>query len=503
MLALSAIVALGACSKEQTMPEKVTKVSANIEELTKVSGDRSGVFTWTAGDAIGIWTGSSFTKFDIDHATIGTANVTFSCAGEVTLDENSFAVYPYSAASTYNTSTHLYKSGDLWNAQLHSNPIIVGEKVSYTFKHLNPLFRVELVNLPEEAKSVYFETFSGTGYFLRDEATADLSSANPVLSAGRLENKTYYNLTGKKSEVVYIPVLADTFVRDADGVRFVVQVKDAKNVTIKRVDAIIAKAKESITFQKGSYYYFPTMMYPSESSGDVRATMEGGLTWLEGQTIGLRKNSTTLTQFSLDAPGSTEGFFSGTIPTAAGLAVTPYNGATLNGSIVTFKFKAEDYATTPIMYAMANTSNPSYALDYSFMNLCATIRLTLNNIPAATNYIFLECGERPFFFLKGSADLSEAEPVIALLEDSKKESLMIKVPEHVGDIESWTVHVPILTGAYDNPPSGFKAECYVGDNIWTTKTTDAPRYYGLDFSSGISRGDVFDITLTFAPLTKP
>ena len=124
----------------------------------------------------------------------------------------------------------------------------------------------------------------------------------------------------------------------------------------------------------------------------------------------------------------------------------------------------------------------------------ATIRVTLKNIPAAAKYVFLECGARPFFFFAATVDPLSENPVIEATEND--EWCFVALPEHTGDIAQLTFDMPILTGAYDTPPWGFKAECY-SDMDWDAKVSNKPQSDEIVTNGTINRGDIFNVTLTF------
>ncbi len=196
------------------------------------------------------------------------------------------------------------------------------------------------------------------------------------------------------------------------------------------------------------------------------------------------------------------GEFEGDVPENALYAITPTTGIELDGT--SLKYTNDQWNFAPGAFLFGTVGEPTssaYLKSIAFKNMGATIRVTLKNIPAAAKTVFLECGARPFFFFEGTVNPLDENPVIEAA--AKDEWCVMVLPEHTGDIASLTFDVPILTGAYDTPPWGFKAECYseTADTWdWGAKVSNKPQSDEIETNGTINRGDIFNVTLTFEAL---
>ena len=126
---IAAAVLAAACGKEAAEPEQsglnntepavehphygegtLVSIQAGIvregDDSSRASVDSgTGTMSWEAGDAIAVWTGSAFTEFTIDPATIGDEYPTFNAVLTEGQEVGELAVYPYSASHTYNSGT--------------------------------------------------------------------------------------------------------------------------------------------------------------------------------------------------------------------------------------------------------------------------------------------------------------------------------------------------------------------------------------------------------------
>ena len=192
ILTAAAIPFLFGCGKEDisapSSGPKTVKVSAMLD-ATKVGVDTEGKFSWESGDAIGVWTGSSFTKFTLDESAVGTVAGTFT--GTLpeggTVNESSYAVYPYNESDTLDgtsyTTSHAFESFIPMYAKPSATVSGSTTVASYKFCHLGAIARITLKNIPVETKYLFFE--STKKIFLGgSEIKADFSAEYPKFTEG-------------------------------------------------------------------------------------------------------------------------------------------------------------------------------------------------------------------------------------------------------------------------------------------------------------------------------
>ena len=509
MLAVAGMAAAG-CAKidpkqsvETDAEARVVTVGVSADSFilrsdTKVASDNDGNFTWEADDAIGVWTGSQITKFTLSSGA-GSAKAQFSATltGSETVDENSYAVYPYGSVTVEGTNITVNTGRTDWSAPRRFVPMFAkagtGHTTGFSFKMLSAVVKFTLRNRPSDWKWIYFENYGTAPFsiFPAETATAQTTDAFPTISG---TNKGDWPVVlpdlGGYPDVVdfYLPLLpGDSY---SSNVLFKFKPQKTLN-TFSDVDNSLrrtGKFTDISTLSRGQLLVVPDLIY------GVQASIEGDLAWKSGMTMNLFRG-TTSAAMTLDGSyvGNTEGMLFGAAPVnpAFGVSSTGSTGISVAGSTLTITNNGDNYPTNYALYGTPDASG-----NYAMKHLGATVHLTLNNIPAATNYIFLECGGRQFFYKNATADLSAATPV--LTGTSTGENAWIAVPEHTGDIAQLVVDIPILAGDYATPSWGFKAECYT--SIWGTKTSSKPQSNEIVTDGHIYRGDVLNVNLTFSAL---
>lgn len=516
ILALAAATMLFAgCNKKEFEPQapmsgRTVKVSAALD-VTKVgTGAEAGKYAWEAGDVIGVWTGEAFTPFTIDAESVNTMVGTFTG----TLPEGGtvgYAVYPYSDKDTLDVTTYTSRyCTDNWDykptARMYAPATATTSGsttvASYKFSHLTAYARLTLKNIPEEAGSIFFE--SNTQLFML-EGQADFSAEYPKMTPVTTCDYAFYQLperTGLMDLELYVPICLGEL-KDPKF-RFTLFKATPEFAWSDEMDKAVYNHYGYLNTKgmvnRGDLFVLPTVVFEGGVASGVSASIEGGLAWASGSTIGLW-DGTSLSPMTLIGGNVAVGEFEGEVPEAATIAVSPYTGMSIDGNILSITNDSSNYPTVPVLWGtVGDPTSSAYLKSIAFKQLGATIIVNLSNIPAASQYVFLECGGQSFFYWEATADLSAEAP--ELVVTAKGESMFIKLPEHSEDIAKLSVAIPICTGEYGKPSWGFKAECYEKPFDWPTKTSKDARDYSLDFAAngGIHRGDVFEVNLTLEAL---
>ena len=170
---------------------------------TKASiNSTSGEFTWSAGDAIGIWNGSSFQELTTEND--GVASATFTGTTEGTL--SGYAVFPYAIGKSVSGSTVTVTLPDSyeWKEGEVAAPMIATyDASSLSFKHLGGVVMVTLNNVPANAAKFVFNTDK--------DITGDytVTSGGEIQSAGNATNNEVaftFTLTAATDMEFYVPV---------------------------------------------------------------------------------------------------------------------------------------------------------------------------------------------------------------------------------------------------------------------------------------------------------
>lgn len=504
-------LAFAGCEKQEAVKApaggRVVTITAALEKAptTKVTtGSQVGKFAWESGDQIGVWVGDAFVPFTLDESTVGAVAGKFT--GTVPDGkEIDFAVYPYCENDTYADGKYTSNYSDDWwdykNA-VHLYAPKAGTANEYKFQHLCAYVLVTIKNVRADCKYVYLESPGGS-MFIQGGESADLTAEWPKLT-GEAAEQCFVKLPEDHSKIVlYIPIISGEwpdgkafkvkFFQDQDWPKEYGKGDLADEPVINQVGALVTGG----VINRGEIVVLPEIVFEGGAASGMSATIEGGLSWLPGAKIGLWDGS-AFTEKTVASGGVAVGEFEGDIPAGATAAVSPVAGVTIEGNTLSVAREQVGYTTGALLYGtIGDPASPAYLKSVDFKHLGAVIRVTFKNIPEGTNGIFLECGARPFFYFSGTADLSAENPVIS--SEDKNEWCFLAVPEHTGAIASWTVDVPILTGAYDTPPWGIKAECYV-DCGWSDKTSNKPQSNEIQTTGTINRGDVFNVTLEFEAL---
>lgn len=225
LAALLAVTAIS-CQKESLQePEYLGNftVRASREACidTKASvSSADGKFTWSKGDAIGIYNGSTFDKLMTGDAD-GSASATFR--GFVTGTAQDYAVFPYKFQPKYSESklTVTLPASYEWKANEANTPMLAtfgsssSNSLSLSFKHLGGLVKVTVNNMPADVAKFVFNTDKDiTGAY----EVSNLGSATEtpqISSAGNAQDNevTFTFTAGAVADMdFYIPVPVGDYV---------------------------------------------------------------------------------------------------------------------------------------------------------------------------------------------------------------------------------------------------------------------------------------------------
>jgi len=204
----------------------------------------------------------------------------------------------------------------------------------------------------------------------------------------------------------------------------------------------------------------------SASTADVdtklSSSTKGKFTWTTGDVIGVWTGS-ELTPFTLDKSynGLGYGKFTGTIPaggaiTADSYAVYPYEGMTATATEVQLPSLNAgwgcNYPTRSyfLFSNKANLNDDGTVSGFSFSHQTAYFRVTLKNIAVSAKAIFYEnyCPNKsvsyPGYMLAGG----KITTATGELTPEANDWAFIPLPEHTAVIESLTLILPIIPGAF-------------------------------------------------------
>ena len=254
-LAMAALL-LAACSDEQefaSTPSGEGVLRATVEgasPATRAGFDSEGAFYWTTGDQLGVTTTSSSTGFSALTLTSGAGQASGTFDGKISGELGSYAVYPYSASHSLNSTTLTYNFPATYNytkvdADFFSatqgegnsfNPAMWGSisNGSTQLKHLGGVFCIKIEKMPLTDGILTLTADKAiTGTF-----TVDLSGETPALTstATASENNAvsidFESATLEASGVFYVPVPTGTY-----NVR--IKVTDDSNTTPAEIDAAV------------------------------------------------------------------------------------------------------------------------------------------------------------------------------------------------------------------------------------------------------------------------
>lgn len=214
LLSIISILAMlvTSCQKEKTEREGNFSISASREALqtgTKATVSDQGAFSWSAGDAIGLYDGRSGSSFSKLTTAESGAPVTFT--GTVVGTPSNCAIFPYAIAKTPTSvtlpDTYQWKAGDVQAAMFAPY-----NASGLAFKHLGGIIKVSLKNVPATAtKFVLTANKDITGDF----AIATVSGNSQISSSADNGKKSvaFTFAAGTATDMAfYVPVPVGNYV---------------------------------------------------------------------------------------------------------------------------------------------------------------------------------------------------------------------------------------------------------------------------------------------------
>ena len=215
-LAAAALVMTN-CSQDEELVQvkQPTKgFTATIEGASRSNATEAGVFTWTTGDKISVWNGSTF---DVYANSTDDVN-TFNPQGNADIaDAADYAIYPagtHSIAQNGAVTINLpasYAHGST-NAPMLAN--ITDGSTTLAFKHLGGLMRFVVNNVPVGASSFVFTTTNNilTGSYNVIDGQIYQNGEGVVSNTNNNVTITFTELTAEaESMVFFVPLPVGTY----------------------------------------------------------------------------------------------------------------------------------------------------------------------------------------------------------------------------------------------------------------------------------------------------
>ncbi len=221
--AFTLCLAAVSCEKKEVINEpqndNMVTLNATIDAETKAAVSETGAFTWTAGDAISVYTSSNqFTIFNINADDAGKATANFKAVLDPGVTVQKYAVYPAGAhkcsgntltvnlPATYGSTDKEYAA----NANAVMTASVSGEDLA--FHHAGGVIRFDVASVPAGAAKFVFKTKAViTGNFtVGGTATAPVISNSTSSSLNEVAI-LYKELTASANHVYYIPLPTGTY----------------------------------------------------------------------------------------------------------------------------------------------------------------------------------------------------------------------------------------------------------------------------------------------------
>ena len=209
MMAITALVMTN-CSQdvyeEEVLQGEITQFTADVEGNSRSTMTDTGIFSWTQGDKISVWNGSTFKVFE------NTTGNTFT--GEA-ITPSKYAVYPAGNHSISNNTLTVNLPATYGDANTayakNTNAIMVASVSSsnLSFKHVGGLMRFIVKDVPVGANQFVFTALDKgiTGDFIvnGDVITAKSKGSNNTVTI------KFKALTAKQDMTFYIPLPTATY----------------------------------------------------------------------------------------------------------------------------------------------------------------------------------------------------------------------------------------------------------------------------------------------------
>ena len=216
-LAAAALVMTN-CSQDEELVQvkQPTKgFTATIEGASRSNATETGAFSWTFGDAISVWNGSTFDKYANSEGNESTFTFTPN-ADEEAETPTGYAIYPAGMHSISGQTVTI----DLPSTYAHGSTnapmwaTIIDGSTTLAFKHLGGLMRFVVKNVPEGASSFVFTTTNNilTGRYDVINGQIHQNGEDVVDNTNNNVTITFTELTAKaESMVFFVPLPVGTY----------------------------------------------------------------------------------------------------------------------------------------------------------------------------------------------------------------------------------------------------------------------------------------------------
>lgn len=213
-IAMAALVMTN-CSQEEELQDiqqsgDIHTLTATIEGSSRSAVTDGGVFSWTSGDAISVWNGSS----KITYTYSGNGNVFNPSSGSST-NISGYAVYPdgnHTNLSGSSLPTVNLKSSYNYGS---TNAIMLAKvqkgNNNLTFSHLGGLMRFTIKNIPSNATSFTFTANSGITGDFQVETQNDGTNVIKAKSGNSNKSVTISFTSGQTERTFYVPLPVGTY----------------------------------------------------------------------------------------------------------------------------------------------------------------------------------------------------------------------------------------------------------------------------------------------------
>ena len=215
-LAAAALVMTN-CSQDEELVQvkQPTKgFTATIEGASRSNATETGAFSWTFGDAISVWNGSTFDKYANSEGNESTFTFTPNTDEEAGIPTD-YAIYPAGMHSISGQTVTIdlpatYAHGST-NAPMLAT--ITDGSTTLAFKHLGGLMRFVVKNVPEGASSFVFTTtnniLTGTYNVIDEQIYQNEGVVNNINNNVTI---TFTELTAEaESMVFFVPLPVGTY----------------------------------------------------------------------------------------------------------------------------------------------------------------------------------------------------------------------------------------------------------------------------------------------------
>ncbi len=294
IIAAALVAALTSCQKEQLREAQGYGdfcIRATMEDFVGTKSTLDGAtFGWTAGDAIGVYDGSSFQPY---YAKESAASSVFTGEKSETLQK--VAVYPADLSPVYSgglSKVTLPSSYEWKEGQTNCPMIAEFDDISegLTFKYLGGIVKVTLKGVPAEATTLEFSTDKAITGDFSIATNGDNKEIQAASATSDINNTVTFTFEGVEAaeKVFYVPVPVGKYtmsiaVKKADGTKILTKEGTTANTIARRdiaslpavtIDGFITGGGESGATSTSVPSTHKGTFYLPSTSGTVNVTME-------------------------------------------------------------------------------------------------------------------------------------------------------------------------------------------------------------------------------------